>query len=178
MSTQQIKVRLMMDVSYSAPVSVSAEEVREHLYRGTESAIQSGLLTDRGDVEVDEYSMDVVIVDDGLPEPVQLFKNSIETHAPILDGLVANYRAVLKQRGPAPGLDAFILEHVDSLEADLCSRAANGCLDDEDAQEAAISAVESWVSDNVRHDAASRIAAVLWGKGVYAGTVELLRWLQ
>ncbi|MBK3780015.1 hypothetical protein G3A43_07080 [Paraburkholderia aspalathi] len=176
MNTQQVKLRLTLDVDY-ASTDVPAEELQSHLRSATERAIGGGLLSGRGDVVVDEHWMDVIVVGDGLPESVQMFKDSLEQNRSLLDGLVAAYGEVLT-RGPAPGLEAFIREHVDGLEIDLCARAANACTDDEDAQEAAICAVETWLTENVRADTASRLGAVLWVKGVYAGAVEILRWLQ
>lgn len=178
MRTQDIKLRLILDVAYAAPANVSAEDLQFHLTRATEYAIGNGLLTDRGDVEVDEHSMEVVVVeDDGLPEAVQLFQASIEANRALLAGLLGRYQEVVKT-GPAPGFEAFLNDKVLALAEDLGSRAANSCTDDAEAQESAISAAESWVTDNVSADTESRLAAVLWVMGVYGGTVELTRWLS
>lgn len=178
MRTQDIKLRLIMDVAYAAPADVSAEDLQFHLTRTTENAIGNGLLTDRGDVEVNEYSMEVVVVEnDDLPEPVQLFQASVEANRALLVGLLERYSEVVKA-GPAPGLEAFLNDKVLALAEDLGSRAANSCDDDTDAQEHAISAAESWVTETVSADTKSRLAAVLWVMGVYGGTVELTRWLS
>ncbi|RQR65658.1 hypothetical protein DIE18_04200 [Burkholderia sp. Bp9125] len=177
MHTPQAKLRLILDVAY-APKSVTAITLKDGLYRSTESAIGLGLLTEHNtEVTVDEYSMEVVVVeDDHLPEAVQLFQASVEANRALLAGLLGRYQEVVKV-GPVPGFEAFLNGKVLALAEDLGSRAANSCTDDADAQEEAISEAESWVTDNVSADTVSRLAAVLWVMGVYGGTVELMRWL-
>lgn len=178
MRTQDIKLRLILDVAY-APTTVAATALQDGLNRAAESAIGLGLLTEHNtEVTVDEYSMEVLVVeDDGLPEAVQLFQASLEANRALLAGLLGRYQEVVKA-GPAPGFEAFLNDKVLALAEDLGSRAANSCTDDADAQEDAISTVEAWVTDNVSADTESRLAAVLWAMGVYGGTVELTRWLS
>lgn len=178
MHTPQAKLRLILDVTY-APTTVAATALQDGLFRAAESAIGTGLLTEHNSaVTVEEYSMEVVVVeDDGLPPAVQLFQASIEANQALLTGLSGRYSEVVKA-GPAPGLEAFLNDKVLALAEDLGSRAANSCGDDTDAQEHAISAAESWVTENVSADTKSRLAAVLWVMGVYGGTVELTRWLS
>ncbi|WP_126223552.1 hypothetical protein [Burkholderia ambifaria] len=177
MQNPQAKLRLILDVAY-APTAVTATTLKDGLYRAAESAIGLGLLTEHNtEVTVDEYSMEVVLVEgDDLPEAVQLFQASVEANRALLAGLLGRYQDVVKA-APAPGFEAFLNDKVLALAEDLGSRAANSCTDDSDAQEEAISAAESWVTDNVSADTVSRLAAVLWVMGVYAGTVELTRWL-
>ena len=178
MTTHQVTLRLNLSATYTVPAGVTAEEMREHLYRGTTSAVSAGLLTDRGDVEVDEHSFDVEIVPTEENEAISLFQQSLIANQELLRGLASAYVNFIKRAGPAPGFEAFLSMHVEALSTDLASRAANAVGDDEEAQDAAISVAEDWVSNNVSADTESRLAAVLWTKGVYAGTVELLRWLK
>jgi hypothetical protein len=175
---RQVTLRQTLTATYTVPAGVSDKELCDHLYRGTTSAIGHGLLSDRGDVEVDEHSLSVEAVPVEISDAIAAFKHSFITNRDLLRGLIGKYDEVVKRTGPAPGFEAFLSEQVEALRDDLASRAANDAGDDEQEQETAISASESWVSEHVSSDTAARLAAVLWTKGVYVGTVEILRWLQ
>ncbi|MEX3984302.1 hypothetical protein AB4Y45_35685 [Paraburkholderia sp. EG287A] len=178
MTTQQITLRMSLSATYTVPMGVPADELREHLERGTTAAIGLGLLTDRGDVEVDQHSLGVEIVPNEQSEAIALFQQSLAANRDLLQGLVGKYEEVSKRTGPAPGFENFLSAQVEALSTDLASSAANAVGDDEEQQDEAIGASEAWVSDNVSSDTTARLASVLWTKGVYAGTVEILRWLN
>jgi hypothetical protein len=179
MSTREIKLRLAMDVTYSAPAHVTADELQEQLLRGTTSATELGLLTDRGDVEVESKTLEVIIVDGvGLPACVLQFQASIAANRPVLDGICARYAEVVAREGSAPGLVSMLDSNVEKLVDDLAARAALEHPGDVAGAEAAQVAADNWVTENVTSDLASRLAAVLWLKGVYQGMLHILRWLE
>ena len=179
MSTREIKLRLAMDVTYSAPAHVTADELQDHLLRGATAATELGLLTDRADVEVESKTLDVIIVDGvGLPACVLQFQASIAANRPVLDGICARYAEVVAREGGAPGLVSMLDRYVEKFVDDLVARIALEHPDDVVSAESAQAVADNWVTEHVTADLASRLAAVFWLKGVYQGMLHILRWLE
>jgi hypothetical protein len=172
-----VKLRVIMDVEYVTSVASAADTLRSKLEQGVNKAVGLGMLTEPG-IPESAYTLAVAVVDDGLPESVQQFKQSVESNRELLKGLLDRYADVVKKEGSAPGFEAFLTEMVDDLASDLGARAANACGNDRDEQEDALSAAEQWVADEVGSDTENRFAAVLWLRGTYAGVMELIRWLN
>jgi hypothetical protein len=179
MSNREIKLRLALDVTYRAPTHITADELQENLLRGTMSATELGMLTDRADVEVESKTLEVIIVDAvGLPACVLQFQASIAANRPVLEGICARYAKVVRREGGAPGLVSMLDRNVERLVDDLVARVALEHPDDVAATEAAQTAADNWVTEHVTSDLASRLAAVFWLKGVYQGMLHILRWLE
>jgi len=88
-------------------------------------------------------------------------------------GLITDLETVLA--GSLEAVEDVLAEAEDALKDTLGSDAANDAGDDADAQEAAITAAEQWVTDAISNGGLrARIAAVLWEEGLEEGE-DLLR---
>lgn len=109
--------------------------------------------------------------------PAQAFNEFVAQNQELIDELHVGYSTTIMV-APEKDLTAFFDEMVDDLKDSLGALAANECSDDEAEQDAAITAAESWVSENISASTEKCIAAVLYVMGIEAGSVELRRRLQ